>query len=355
MYTTYLDTAAAGIVSERSLQASRKYDQLLRTAPSSAFFSFLEKDYRRIKKSVAEFCGVDTHHLAFIPNFSYGLFAILPSLRAKHKRVLLLANDYPSLTLPFELHDFEVQWAKSYDGFNWLPENIEQAIKKDRIEILAISHVQYLTGALLDLSTIAEICKRNGVFLIVDATQSIGAMPIHFDHLGIDVLITSNYKWMNGGFGSGLMCFRSGYFEEYPPKIGGFGSLKNMEGEWKYVPSSASFQPGHFNFSSLLVLEQALKEKNEIGLNKIEAHNHELALKFVVGIIESNQHIIGPTTMTGRSSIVCIEASKKLHRAFEQSMIRCTYRNNSIRFAFHFSNSNEDVVKGLQVLKEFNG
>jgi cysteine desulfurase/selenocysteine lyase len=351
-YDIYLDTAAAGIVSKHVLQTSHIYDETLHTAPSSAFFTFLEDDYPRIKKNVADFCGVDSHHLAFIPNFSYGLTTLLPSLQKKHSRVLLFEDDYPSLTLPFQLHEFDVYWLPSHDGYSWDLNELEDALAKHKIEILAISHVQYLTGAKLEITAIAEICKRLNVLLVVDATQSLGAIPLHFDRSGIDVLITSNYKWMNGGFGSGLMCFRTGFFEDYPPTIGGFGSYKNVEDGWKYVPSSASYQPGHFNFGLLLLLEQAIKEKTEMGMETLEAHNMKLATRFVDGVLGSEHKLIGPKNMDGRSSIICIEAPKDLHQQFENARIRCTYRNNSIRFAFHFTNTQEDLAAALGIFKK---
>jgi hypothetical protein len=100
-YRIYLDTAAAGVVSDQSIQVGRMYDEQLAKAPSNAFFTFLEQDYGRIKATVAEFCQVSSGHLAFIPNFSYGLTALLPGLKKKHQRALLLEDDYPSLTLPF--------------------------------------------------------------------------------------------------------------------------------------------------------------------------------------------------------------------------------------------------------------
>lgn len=349
-YSIYLDTAAAGVVSEQALLASRKYDKTITTAPSSAFFAFMEEDYKRVKKKVAHFCGVDSHNLAFIPNFSYGLTAVLPSLQKKHKRVLLLENDYPSLTLPFQLHGFDMLWLKSEYGFSWNMQKLEDALKTRQIEILAISHVQYLTGAKLDIAAIADICKRLNVLLVVDATQSLGAMPLHFDTSGIDVLISSNYKWMNGGFGSGLMCFRSSFFEDYPPTIGGFGSFKNLGGDWQYQPSSASYQPGHFNFGLLLLLEQAINEKMEMGMQAIEEHNMKLANHFINGIVRAKHNLIGPKTILGRSSIICLEASKELHQQVENAGIRCTYRNNSMRFAFHLTNSLNDVNAAIDAL-----
>ena len=229
-------------------------------------------------------------------------------------------------------------------------EKIEEALKTQQIEILAISYVQYLTGAKLDLVAISEICRRLNVLLVVDATQSIGAIPLHFDESGVDVLITSNYKWMNGGFGSGLICFRAGFFEEYPPTIGGFGSYKNLDGDWQYQPSSASYQPGHFNFGLLLLLEQAIKEKMDIGMINIEQHNMKLAVHFINEIARTAHNLIGPKNIDGRSSIICIEASKELHQQVENAGIRCTYRNASMRFAFHFTNTLSDVHAALDAL-----
>jgi cysteine desulfurase/selenocysteine lyase len=350
-YSIYLDTAAAGMVSDQTLRAGRKYEDEQRNAPSSAFFAFLENDYPRVKQVVANFCRVDAHHLAFIPNFSYGLTALLPSLNRKHTRVLLLENDYPSLTLPFQLFDFEISRLPSKDGFSWELAQFEASFKQFGPEILAISQVQYLTGAKLDIDALAALCRQYGVLLLVDATQSLGAMPIDFRASGIDVLIASNYKWMNSGFGSGLMCFREGFFDDYPPAIGGFGSFKHVDGEWQYVPGSSSFQPGHFNFSNLLMLEQSILEKNALGLDAIAEHNRQLASYFLRGATQTPHKLIGPPDMTNRSSIICLEADLPTYTLFQEAGIRCTFRNNSIRIAFHTHNTEADADAALAVLQ----
>jgi hypothetical protein len=55
--------------------------------------------------------------------------------------------------------------------------------------------------------------------------------------------------------------------------------------------------------------------------------------------------------MKGRSSIVCLEATKELHQQVEQAGIRCTFRNNSLRIAFHTTNTQKDVEAALEVLR----
>src|SRR5690606_29437753 len=119
------------------------------------------------------------------------------------------------------------------------------------------SHVQWLSGFKTDLQELSRFCREHDIWLIVDATQSLGAMPLNPVRLDIDVLISSNYKWMNAGFGSGVMYMCDDFFNEYTPKVGGNNSYTPVNGKMQYVPSVQSYEPGHPNMYGFSVLQAA--------------------------------------------------------------------------------------------------
>ena len=72
------------------------------------------------------------------------------------------------------------------------------------------THASNLTGDLLDVARIAEIAHAHGALLILDASQTAGAIPIDMTALGVDVLCFTGHKGLMGPQGTGGLCIRPG-------------------------------------------------------------------------------------------------------------------------------------------------
>lgn len=303
----------------------------------------------RVKELSAKFLGAQKEELAFIPNFSFGMFSLVQSLKPR-KKVMLYREDYPSLTYPFQLGGFDIHWLDSDDNYHLSMDEIEDRILEEKIEILALSHVQWLSGFTIDIERLGKFCLKYDVFFIVDATQSLGARPIHFGKIGCDALIASCYKWMNAGFGLGLMCIRKEALKEHPPVIAGFGSLRPKGGEWVYQPSIHSYEPGSLHMPGFLILEQAIKEKEKIGLQKILLHNRSLILRLLEGLQDLHIMVLGEEDVEYRTGIIGIKGNLDLMEKLDQKDIKVSLRNGYLRVAPHFYNNSEDIDALLNAL-----
>src|SRR5699024_6843107 len=158
-------------------------------------------------------------------------------------------------------NNFEITWIPNGDGFHIDLDFIHQKLKSDNINLLAISHVQWLSGMKIDLKSIIDLCHQYGIPIIVDATQSLGAVSISVENLQPDVLIASNYKWMNAGYGTGVIYLSNGFLDHYPPVFGGVHSNPSESGNPKRHPSVLDLEPGHKNMAGFSVLEAAILDK----------------------------------------------------------------------------------------------
>ena len=345
----YFNTAGTGLVAPSTKKVFIDTFDLFQQGNNKAFFNWRENRMEDIRKNYAFFLGAETNELAFVPNFSTGLNFLLASLEKKCK-VLLYEHDYPSLTLPFELQGFDVFKFTHDENYCLNIKEIEILIKNNGVKILAISQVQYLTGYKIDLASLAEICRDNKVILIVDGTQSIGALNFSFKNSGVDVLIGSNYKWMNAGFGTGFICIRNGFLDKHIPKVAGFGSFHLTEEGPKYSPSINSYEPGHLNFYGIEALDDAINIKLNVGLKNIENHISSLIETLVKGLEERKMNIAGTYELKNKAGIVCLYENDKLYQAFEENKISCTNRGGFIRLSVHFYNTEEDVDLLLQTI-----
>ncbi|MCB0697783.1 MAG: aminotransferase class V-fold PLP-dependent enzyme [Chitinophagaceae bacterium] len=347
--STYLNTAATGILpAEFTEQANKFYAELSANASSRAE-KWRDIEQPLIRQNIADFLGADVGNIALIPNFSWGINAMVHSLTGNEK-VLAYAADYPSLLEPFRINGFNITWVKDMDGFTIPVDEIKERLLSEHINILAVSHVQWMSGYKIDLADLGSFCRQHGILFIVDATQSLGAIQINLAELDVDVLIASNYKWMNAGFGTGILYVNSRFFDRYTPAVGGNNSYRIKDGKPVYEPGILSFEPGHPNMYGFTVLNAAINDKSKRGVEHIEQHNRTLTQMLIDGLQDLDVTLIGEADTKNRASIVFLKEENGIWDKLQKHSIVCSQRGN-IRISMHYYNTPDDINALLNALK----
>ena len=339
---TYLNTAAVGRVSPASLTRAAAFNEQLATNPSAAFAGWMEEDLPVLRAQVARLVGTDASRIAFVPNFSYGLSAVLQSLSGRLRRVLLFEDDYPSVNLPVTLGNFEVSYLKSTDGFSIPFSEIRSAVISRRVEAVIVSHVQFLTGFMLDARELGTFCRDHGVVLILDATQSMGCIDYRLDGFPAQVVISSGYKWLNGGYGLGVLYMEASFLERFAPRIAGFASMTRDPGGWHYSPSMRSFEPGHYPVTALLQLQEAVSERLRQGQATVERHDLALASRLAEGLEKTAFRVRGGVSGS-RAAVVCFDAPAAVGEYLAARNFVITWRRGMIRVSPHFYNTPSEI------------
>ncbi len=350
---TYLNTAAVGLVSPESVVAAQQFQKGTTTNAAATFIDWMGKNLPVLREKVAGLLKGQSNQIAFTPNFSYSIQSIAGNLRSKVKKVLLYKEDYPSLNLPFELGGFEVHYVENREGFLISLDDIMEIVQREKIEAIAISHVQYLTGFTIDIEALGKYCREQGIVFILDATQSFSAVELDFNALDVDVLISSSYKWLNGGPGSAVMAIKEDFIKRFSPRSAGYGSMTVDGKGLNYSPSIKSYEPGHLNPLGLLQLEKAVEERIKTGIPKIREHNKTLISRLAKGLAETQFKVCGGTDASHLSTILCFFAKQEIHEMLLQNNIFTTWRNGLIRVSPHFYNTEEDIDHLLAVLTRF--
>ena len=346
----YLNTSGIGLIPEEHMEAANEYNLDLLQNGSMAFERWRAENYPRLRTLVSKFVGCKESELAFLPNYSFGLVALMPILN-RYKKVLLYRDDYPSLRDPFVLHGFDVTWIESPDGFHIDEDEIKKSLLENGIKLLVMSHVQFLSGYCIGLEDLGKFCSENGITFIVDATQSLGRVPIDFDASGMDIMISSNYKWMNSGFGSGVLCIKEKFLEENPAKVAGYGSYIFSDEGFVYKPSILSYEGGHLNCSGLNILEASIKQKNQEGLDNQIAKAQQILVELIDGLKGINHPFLGGANHAHRAGIVCIPGNEDVFNHLKKNNVVVTFRNGHFRLGPHFYNSSEEIERFIGILE----
>lgn len=136
-------------------------------------------------------------------------------------------------------------------------------VRHPEITHLAMVHCETTTGMLNPLEEVAELCQRRGIRLIVDAMSSFGGIPIDMGRLGIEFLISSANKCIQGVPGFGFVIARRAALTVCAGRARSV-SL-DLHAQWQTMEQ----QGGKWRFTSpthtVLAFAQALRELDEEG------------------------------------------------------------------------------------------
>ena len=224
--------------------------------------------------------------------------------------------------------------------------------------VVSISHVEYANGQTFDLELLAEAVHDHNALLVVDATQSAGAIPIDVQKSPIDVLVSGAYKWLCGPFGSAFMYIAPHLLDKLEPGLVGFRSHENMwdldGGRITYPATGRKFEFSTMAFGSALGLAESINYINDLGVDNIFEHNHRLAQRLIEGLQARGAEITSPLGGEDQSAIVMAyfehNDPDEMINSLNQDQVFVSCRGKSIRFSPHIYNTSENIDKALAAI-----
>ena len=184
----------------------------------------------------------EPRRIVIIPSVSYGIANVVRNVQlGKGDKIIVAAEQFPSNYYPWEsragevnadLHIVAPPSTPEARGKKW-NERILEAIDS-KTKIVSIGHVHWADGTRFDLEQIRKRTREVGSLLIIDGTQSVGAMPFDVQLLQPDALICGGYKWLMGPYSIGLAYYGS-YFDKSPPLlISGSPAVRSFDNSVEY-------------------------------------------------------------------------------------------------------------------------
>ena len=247
----------------------------------------------------------------------------------------------------------EIRLAKEKNNFMH-PDDIIDLIDQ-HTAVVCISHVEYGNGQTFDLQLLAEAAQEHDALLVVDATQSAGAIPIDVQACPVDALISGAYKWLCGPFGAAFMYVAPHLAEKLEPGLVGFRSHKNMwdldASRIDYPQAAQKFEFSTMAFGCALGLTRSIDFLNRVGVENIFKYNRQLADILIMGLRSRDAVITSPLDDKDRSSIVTAYFenidSKAIITDLKSAKVFVSSRASAIRFSPHLYNTAEDIDSAL--------
>lgn len=268
-------------------------------------------EWKILKSRLAAVLGADPDEIAIVDNTSRGsnlaVQMIEPPLGAN---IVTDPTSHPSAVWPWLLPDrgkVEVRAVPAGPTSTWTA-GIESLVDEHTIAVL-VSHVDARTGFRYDLRRLAELTRDCGGYLIVDAAQSAGAVPIDADGEGIDFMSGTLMKWLLGPPGLGFLYARREHIEALPPPhVGYIGSHLDDRsgGPGSLVHSSGSIRHeiGLADLPGIAAARRGLDIILEAGIPAIERHVLDLAGQMIDGLTERGIEVLTPPSPEHRAGVV---------------------------------------------------
>ena len=230
------------------------------------------------------FNGDDPERLTFSYNASDSLNMILQGLSVKGDHVITTKLEHNSVLRP--LYHLEMDGTIEvthvpFDKHGYVnPDDIKNAIKKNT-KFVVVNHSSNVIGTIQPVAEIGKICKENGVYFVLDSSQSAGAVPIDMKAMGVDALAFTGHKCLMGPTGIGGSYIMDG-IPVKGTRFGGTGVRSAVKTHLEHFPYR--MECGTMNLVGVAGLHAGVKWVNKKGMGNL--HKQEIALwdKLRVGL-----------------------------------------------------------------------
>ncbi len=323
-------------------------------------FDMLDQSRRRFARLI----NAPKKQVAFAPNTSYGLNAVLWGLNLRrNERVLVPECEFPAVVYAVQriakLRNLKIEVLPCPDGYV-TTETIEKALKR-KAAVLVISWVQFFNGYRYDLKALSALCHDHDCFLLVDAIQGVGAVPLDVRRTGIDALACGAQKWLFGQTGSGFFYIASNPIRPVEPPYGSWLGV-----DWGYrfhdlqhwdrpaFTDGRRWEVGTYPFFALRFAHAGLEMLEECGRTQVWANIQAVISRLTDGLDGSAYQPI-LFAKNNRSGIVTIRGprTEQLFGALKKRRILPALREGSIRISPHFHTTDDDIDTLLEATLSF--
>jgi selenocysteine lyase/cysteine desulfurase len=308
----------------------------------------------------ARLIGAETADVAIIPSVSYGMATVMGNVTlAPSQSVVTLAEDFPSgvyaaRALAERAEAELVTVARPGEG-DW------SAAVLDAIDgstgLVLCPHVHWVYGTMFDLEAIARRCRSVGAALVLDTTQSTGALPLDLAAVDPDYLMAASYKWMLGPYSLGFLYVAPRHQQGRPIEEGwitrkgaeDFRSLAGYAGELE--PSARRFDMGErANFALLPVAGAAIEQLLDWGVANISETLGAVTARIAARLGERG--IIAPAGSAPHFLSVAFPECLPdgIEERLEEADVHVSLRGDAMRITPHLYNDDEDVERLLSRL-----
>jgi len=327
------------------------------------FGDYYLRELDELKVQAARVLRTSPEHIASVRNTSEALSMIANGYPFEAgDEVISYVHEYPANYYPWRLQERRgvrlrllsnvaapVAGASALPG-SWSMEELEGLITP-RTRLIALSHVQFTSGYAADLRALGDLCRRQGIDLVVDAAQSFGSMPLYPEEFNIAALASAGWKWLMGPFGTGLWYISEAMRDKLALTQVGAETMRQgmdfLDHSWDPHPTARRFEYSSSPVTLVAALATCLREvQARYGVDAIFKEIIRLQDHFLERLDHPRiQALRFPTKhRSGILTLYCADLEQCTGVLDDQKLV-CAPRGGYLRVAPHFYNTEEQMER----------
>ena len=321
-----------------------------------------------LRQTLATLIGASPDEVALTSGAGAGLAAIAYALKwSAGDEVIIARGEFPvqyATWKPMEAREgIKVRIAVPQGQFIQSDDLVAAMTPSTRV--VSVSHVRFDDGSMLDVSPLAAACKRNGTLLVLDVSQSCGAIPMNVRSLGADFIVCAGYKYLLSPWGTGFLWTRKENLDSLRPGpynwlcqgVESFARLNYVDPE--PAPTLSRWDSAEaasiYNFN-LTVMEASVRFVLNAGAALICDHNQAL-IGHLFERLPDGCRVASPLEANRRGVFGCIdvgnrEETEALYQELRSERFVVALREGRIRIAPHLLNTKQDMDRLLVTLNK---
>lgn len=317
-----------------------------------------------LRAAFAELVNARPADIAIVAAASYGVSVAARNLPLERgQSVLVAADQFPSNVLPWRERAREagasVVTIPRPQDFDWTSAVLGAV--DGTTAIVALPQCHWTDGTLLDLERISETCRKRGIALSLDVTQSAGAHPIDVRRIRPDFLTAATYKWLMGPYALGLLYVAPKWQREgrgiehnWIHRRGADNFARLVDYQDEFAEGALRFDVGErSNFALVPAAEAGIRQILEWGVGDVSETIASLTDRILSGV--RGLGLEAPPAAARAPHYLALrlsrEAPEDLPARLAEDNVFVSVRGPSIRVTPHVYNTHEDVDRFLDVLR----
>jgi cysteine desulfurase / selenocysteine lyase len=359
--TTYLNHASIGPLPERTrlaLEAFNRRRAMPFLLPDRDLFGTVAETRRLI----AQLLSATPEEVGLTVNTSFGLGVMARALPLKRGDVVLVSDrEFPANVYPWiRLRDLGITVELlPTTAVGWPDEaRMLDRLTDPRVRAVAVSLVQFSSGYRVDLEALSAATRRTGAWLVVDAIQGVGQLPLDLSRVQVDILACGGQKWLLSPWGSGFVYVRRELIARLDPPVTGWMAFEGTDDLTRLTAYGDTLRADARRFELITLPYQDFAGMNaslelilELGVERIAAHVQCLHQPVLAWAERTGVPVTSPRD-AHESGILCLapEGVADVHRRLKAARIICSLREGSIRLSPHAYNTVEEMERVAAVL-----
>jgi selenocysteine lyase/cysteine desulfurase len=359
--TIYLNNASIGPLPERTRLVLDEFNRG-RAAPHKLPDRELFAMLAETRKRIARLLGATAAEVALTVNTGFGIGMAARALPLEPGDIVLVSDkEFPANVYPWlRLKDRGVGMERVPTTAEGWPDEARllDRLRDPRVRVLAVSLEQFSNGYLVDLERLSAATQEAGAFLVVDAIQGIGQVPVDLSRTRVDVLACGGQKWLLSPWGSGFVYIRRDLIGGLDPAITGWLSFEGTDDLTRLTQYDDTLRSDARRFELMTLpyqdfagLSVSLELLLSIGIERIRDHLRTLHRPVLAWAEAAGARVVSPGGASA-SGILCVapDEVQQVHRRLKAARIVCSLREGAIRLSPHCFNTVAEMERVAQTL-----